>query len=226
MSKDEMNKTREYDEPGDPNNPNRCRDGAVIRMLTLLEKRDNETRKNINGIVSAVTDVGLRTGRLEAKQAECWKELARLWEVVKFGNTPPPNPVPPSERWIEVNPPMPADQPAVCKGCGQPLKAENAWMEDGCPCNSPKGCNQPAGELREWWMVVDRRYGDVISVWPTEHCAVRSNDGAHLVVHVREVPSPERVGNALAAMARSMGMAPMQKMKELLPSLGIDTEGL
>lgn len=28
-----------------------------------------------------------------------------------------------------------------CCGCGQPLLIENAWMEDGCPCNTPAGVN-------------------------------------------------------------------------------------
>lgn len=28
-----------------------------------------------------------------------------------------------------------------CAGCGQPLTVENAWMADGCPCNSPLGVN-------------------------------------------------------------------------------------
>lgn len=28
-----------------------------------------------------------------------------------------------------------------CKGCGRTLKLENAWMTDGCPCNSPLGIN-------------------------------------------------------------------------------------
>lgn len=28
-----------------------------------------------------------------------------------------------------------------CAGCTQPLKIENAWMTDGCPCNSPLGVN-------------------------------------------------------------------------------------
>lgn len=28
-----------------------------------------------------------------------------------------------------------------CAGCGEPLKLENAWMTDGCPCNSMLGCN-------------------------------------------------------------------------------------
>lgn len=28
-----------------------------------------------------------------------------------------------------------------CAGCGKPLLMENAWMTDGCPCNSPLGVN-------------------------------------------------------------------------------------
>lgn len=28
-----------------------------------------------------------------------------------------------------------------CAGCGKPLLIENAWMTDGCPCNTPLGVN-------------------------------------------------------------------------------------
>ena len=28
-----------------------------------------------------------------------------------------------------------------CNGCGNPLLLENAWMTDGCPCNSVLGVN-------------------------------------------------------------------------------------
>jgi len=28
-----------------------------------------------------------------------------------------------------------------CAGCGKPLVIENAWMTDGCPCNTPLGVN-------------------------------------------------------------------------------------
>lgn len=28
-----------------------------------------------------------------------------------------------------------------CKGCGKPLVVENAWLTDGCACNSPLGVN-------------------------------------------------------------------------------------
>lgn len=30
---------------------------------------------------------------------------------------------------------------ANCLECGEPLLLQNAWMTDGCPCNSPIGCN-------------------------------------------------------------------------------------
>ena len=31
----------------------------------------------------------------------------------------------------------------TCRGCGDVLREENAWMTDGCPCNSPLGVNSP-----------------------------------------------------------------------------------
>jgi len=30
-----------------------------------------------------------------------------------------------------------------CLGCGEPLQLVNAWMTDGCPCNTPLGVNNP-----------------------------------------------------------------------------------
>lgn len=29
----------------------------------------------------------------------------------------------------------------TCAGCGKPLLLENAWMTDGCPCNTSLGVN-------------------------------------------------------------------------------------
>lgn len=40
-----------------------------------------------------------------------------------------------------------------CKGCGKPLSLENAWMTDGCPCNSPLGVNS-MNETR-WRLLMD-----------------------------------------------------------------------
>lgn len=40
-----------------------------------------------------------------------------------------------------------------CRGCGAPLLRENAWMTDGCPCNSPLGVNS-ANETR-WRLLMD-----------------------------------------------------------------------
>jgi hypothetical protein len=31
--------------------------------------------------------------------------------------------------------------PKQCKGCGASLFLENLFVDDGCPCNSPRGCN-------------------------------------------------------------------------------------
>ena len=40
-----------------------------------------------------------------------------------------------------------------CKGCGQPLMIANAWMTDGCPCNSPLGVNN-MNEIR-WRLLME-----------------------------------------------------------------------
>jgi hypothetical protein len=37
-----------------------------------------------------------------------------------------------------------------CSGCGAALAKENAWMEDGCPCNSPRGCNDGNQRISDW----------------------------------------------------------------------------
>lgn len=34
----------------------------------------------------------------------------------------------------------------LCGGCGKELLVENAWMTDGCPCNSPFGVNNQNAE--------------------------------------------------------------------------------
>lgn len=50
------------------------------------------------------------------------------------------------------------DLPKQCGGCGKPLLPENAWMEDGCPCNSPKGVNAPAARrvtVPKWLVIYE-----------------------------------------------------------------------
>jgi len=31
--------------------------------------------------------------------------------------------------------------PEACNGCGKPLLLENLYVDDGCPCNTPRGIN-------------------------------------------------------------------------------------
>ena len=31
--------------------------------------------------------------------------------------------------------------PTNCRGCGKPLLIENILVDDGCPCNTPRGIN-------------------------------------------------------------------------------------
>lgn len=33
--------------------------------------------------------------------------------------------------------------PEKCNGCGRPLLMANIYVDDGCPCNTPRGVNFP-----------------------------------------------------------------------------------
>lgn len=46
----------------------------------------------------------------------------------------------PEKAPLEDRHEFPVDDPN-CRGCGKPLTVENAWMVDGCPCNSVLGVN-------------------------------------------------------------------------------------
>lgn len=53
--------------------------------------------------------------------------------------------------WIDdVKRRLLAVREAFCRGCGAALLRKNAWMEDGCPCNSPKGVNDGNQWISEW----------------------------------------------------------------------------
>lgn len=43
---------------------------------------------------------------------------------------------------------MTANFPPACRACGQPLLLQNAYVDDGCPCNSPRGVNVAPGNCR------------------------------------------------------------------------------
>lgn len=51
-----------------------------------------------------------------------------------------PEVVPPEVPLADVIGGFPYADPN-CKGCGKPLAVDNAWMTDGCPCNSELGIN-------------------------------------------------------------------------------------
>jgi len=42
-----------------------------------------------------------------------------------------------------MNAPVPTNPniPTQCNGCGKPLFLENLYVDDGCPCNTPRGVN-------------------------------------------------------------------------------------
>ena len=51
---------------------------------------------------------------------------------------PPPDPRPTDQRFgYPLNPQF----PEKCNGCGRWLLMENLYVDDGCPCNTPRGVN-------------------------------------------------------------------------------------
>jgi hypothetical protein len=73
------------------------------------------------------TDMSDIDDRMEAQEAEYEMGLMREQEEIERQN-----------------------EEAYCQGCGKELIRENAWMEDGCPCNSPKGCNRGNQTISDW----------------------------------------------------------------------------
>lgn len=67
-----------------------------------------------------------------------------------------------------------------CRGCGKALVVENAWMEDGCPCNTPAGVNNL--NLYRWKLLHDlqQQHSYQLSAGQRSYTdTYRSNDGPH-----------------------------------------------
>ena len=59
------------------------------------------------------------------------------------------------QRLIDILTREPDNMTIKCQGCNTPLDPVNAWMADGCPCNSPAGVN--AGVLEDWrWFITQQ----------------------------------------------------------------------
>lgn len=90
-----------------------------------------------------------------------------------------------------------------------------------------KECDQPAGELREWWI---RERAPSCETYDIAYLEKLRGS----LIHVREVPSPERVRAALDEWAKAEGLDdwatagcwPRRHMLDLLRSLGVPTECL
>ena len=54
-----------------------------------------------------------------------------------------------------------------CLSCKTPLTRENAWMTDGCPCNSPLGCYNE-NEYR-WRLLMELQQDDSHKLTREEH---------------------------------------------------------
>lgn len=81
-----------------------------------------------------------------------------------------------------------------CQGCGNRLLIGNAWMTDGCPCNSDLGCNS-MNETR-WRLLMQLQQMQSNEIETRKHAA----DARALELtawRLRALDAEDRIANAL-----------------------------
>lgn len=73
-----------------------------------------------------------------------------------------------------------------CQGCNKPLELDNAWMTDGCPCNSSLGCNNQ-NETR-WRLLMQLQQGQShrITALEAENATLRQQLASFEAEHYNE----------------------------------------
>jgi hypothetical protein len=99
-----------------------------------------------------------------------------------------------------------------CAGCGCPLLRENAWMTDGCPCNSPLGVNSMNETRWRLLMELQQRQARAIERFPRTADGVPVIPGKDFVHHpvfgecwVDEFNQAHAKGCAFACLANEDG---------------------
>lgn len=118
--------------------PNSCMNKAGLDEWTfVLLGRDVAATAAVQAWVGARLRLGKNTlDDPQIKEAEEWIRIV-TWEQTHSAEMIP---CPASESKCDVI----GGFPVVCElclGCHKPLVVENAWMTDGCPCNTPLGVN-------------------------------------------------------------------------------------
>lgn len=105
-----------------------------------------------------------------------------------------------------------------CRGCGKPLTVEDAWMTDGCPCNSELGINNfnetrwrllmqlqqnQSRELTALRAQLDETSAAIEGAVEVMHRSIENGNSAILYLHYREIRSPalEKMNVLLAGEA-------------------------
>lgn len=102
-----------------------------------------------------------------------------------------------------------------CTGCGKPLLLENAWMEDGCPCNTVAGVNNR--NLYRWRLLHDLQQKQSHELSQAKR-AIPSADNSELVRELRIISDSLRnilnspamasfVDEAATALERMSGLS-------------------
>jgi len=113
---------------------NQVIDAETVRVMESRECQSCRTQHAFE--LDCRTTVALET------IARCMQEATAKTEPEEEAKPIPPT----TARCTCTDNPCSCDLLGVlCNGCGKPMLKSNAWMEDGCPCNSPRGVNFKAG---------------------------------------------------------------------------------
>ncbi len=101
---------------------------------------------------------------------------------------------------------------AICNGCGQPMNIENAWMYDGCPCNSGNGCND--ANPQRWkllWQLQQQQSRE------REDLAKQVKELRNYIVHLETIEASDTAAAEVDYQEIAALQARVRELEALLP---------
>ena len=107
-----------------------------------------------------------------------------------------------------------------CHGCGEQLLVGNAWMADGCPCNTPLGVNSMNETRWRLLMQLEQQRSHeneasrvllarVRSLWFTSGITLNTKDAAECLDAIRKhLGNPEHWPDAAPRKEKHLGCEP------------------
>jgi hypothetical protein len=99
----------------------------------------------------------------------------------------------------------------ICRGCNRPLDPANCWMEDGCPCNSPRGVNDGNQLISQWRQArIQELQHELEQIktrpQPTAAYVICQNDYPH-AVYLDDAPAARELLRLQSAARRPAGQS-------------------